>query len=85
MEFGLYKYGKIVFKKGKLVHLQNLVLDFNREVRTFVQEFEQGKTYKYLGTEENEVMRLQQTERKIEERIHEEIKNGTEIRVECQE
>jgi hypothetical protein len=44
MEFGLEKCAKITFKKGKLIHLQNLVVDINREI----QELEQGKTYKYL-------------------------------------
>jgi len=40
MEFGLEKYAKIAFKRGKLVHLQNLVVDINIEI----QELEQGKT-----------------------------------------
>jgi hypothetical protein len=40
VEFGLDKCAKIVFKEGKLVHSQNLVMDINREI----QEFEQGKT-----------------------------------------
>jgi hypothetical protein len=50
MEFGLGKYAKIAFKKGKLVHSQNLWIDINREI----QELEQRKTYEYLGTEEDE-------------------------------
>ena len=33
MEFGLDKYAKIVRKKGKLVHSQNLTLDINREIQ----------------------------------------------------
>ena len=40
MEFGLEKCAKITFKRGKLTHLQNLVIDTNREI----QELEQGKT-----------------------------------------
>jgi len=48
MEFGLEKYAKITFKRGKLTHFQNLVIGINREI----QELEQGKTYKYLGIEE---------------------------------
>ena len=48
MEFGLEKCAKIRFKRGKLTHSQNLVIDTNREI----QELEQGKTYKYLGVEE---------------------------------
>ena len=56
---------KIVFKKGKLVHLQNLVIDINREV----QELEQGKTYKYLGTEGIEGIHQQMNERLEKEYI----------------
>ena len=44
MEFGLEKCAKITFKRGKLTHLQNLVIDTNRKI----QELEQGKTYKYV-------------------------------------
>ena len=50
MEFGLDKCVKFTFKGGKLTHSQNLVTDINKEI----QELEQGKTYKYLGTEEDE-------------------------------
>jgi len=50
MEFGLEKCANIAFKKGKLVHSPNLVIEINREI----QELEQGKTYKYLGIEESE-------------------------------
>ena len=49
MEFGLEKCAKITFKRGKLTHLQNLVIDTNR----VTQELEHGKTYKYLGIEES--------------------------------
>jgi len=49
MEFGLEKCAKITYKRGRLTHLQNLVIDTNREI----QELEQGKTYKYLGIEES--------------------------------
>jgi hypothetical protein len=50
MEFGLDKCAKIVFKKGKLVHSQTLVVDINRET----QKLEQRKTYQYLGNEESD-------------------------------
>jgi hypothetical protein len=50
MECGLEKCAKIIFKKGKLIHSQNLGIDINREI----QELELGKTYKYLRTEEGE-------------------------------
>ena len=56
MEFGLEKFAKITFKRGKLTHSQNLVIDTNREI----QELEQGKTYKYLGIEEIEGIQHQQ-------------------------
>jgi hypothetical protein len=56
MEFWLDKWAKIVFKKGKLVHLQNLVVDINREI----QELEQGKTYKHPGIEESDSIQHQQ-------------------------
>ena len=36
MDFGLEKCAKITFKKGKLIHSQNLVIDINREIRTRV-------------------------------------------------
>ena len=39
MEFGLEKCAKITFKRGKLTHLQNLVIDTNREI----QQLEHGK------------------------------------------
>jgi len=56
MEFGLEKCAKIAFKRGKLVHSQNLAIDINREI----QEVEQGETYKYLGIEESEGVQHQQ-------------------------
>jgi len=40
MEFGLEKCAKIVFKRGKIVRSQNLVIDINREI----QELQQRKT-----------------------------------------
>ena len=33
MEFGLEKSAKIMFKRGKLTHLQNLVIDTKREIQ----------------------------------------------------
>jgi hypothetical protein len=33
MEFGLEKWVKIIFKRGKVVHYQNLVIDINREIQ----------------------------------------------------
>ena len=56
MEFGLETCAKITFKRGKLTHSQNLVIDTNREI----QELEQGKAYIYLGIEESEGIQHQQ-------------------------
>ena len=56
MEFELGKCGKIVLKRGKLVHSQHLILDFNREI----QKLKQGKTFKYPGIEESEGIQHQQ-------------------------
>ena len=63
IEFGLEKFVKIAFKRGKLVHSQNLVIDINREI----QELEQGKTYKYLGIEESEGMHHQQMKERLKQ------------------
>ena len=32
MDFGLEKCAKITFKKGRLIHSQNLMIDINREI-----------------------------------------------------
>ena len=48
IEFGLEKCANVTFKRDKLTHSQNLVMDTNREI----QEPEQEKMYKYLGIEE---------------------------------
>ena len=63
MDFGLEKCAKITFKKGKLIHSQNLVIDINREV----QELEQGKTYKYLRIEESEGIQHQQMKERLKQ------------------
>jgi len=59
--FGLDKCQKTVLKRGKLVHSQNLILDFNREI----QELEQGIACKYLGIEENEGIQHQQMNERL--------------------
>ena len=60
-KFGLDKCAKTVLKRGKLVHSQNLILDFNRELK----ELKQGKTHKYLGTEESKGIQPQQTKERM--------------------
>ena len=63
MEFGLEKYAKIMLKRGKLTHLQNLVIDTNRDI----QDLEQGKTYKYLGIKETEGIHHQQMKERLKQ------------------
>jgi hypothetical protein len=63
MEFGLEKCAKITFKRGKLTHLQNLVIDTNREI----QELEEGKSYKYLGIEESKGIQHQQKKERLKQ------------------
>ena len=63
MEFGLEKCDKIAFKRGKLVHSKNLVIDIKRAI----QELEQGKTYKYLGIEESEGTLHQQMKERLKQ------------------
>jgi hypothetical protein len=67
MNFGLEKCAKIIFKKGKLIHLQNLVIDINREI----QELQQGKTYTFLGIEESEGIQHQQMKERLKRNIGE--------------
>jgi hypothetical protein len=63
MEFGLEKCAKIAFKRGKLVHLLNLVVNISRKI----QELEQGKTYKYLWIEESEGIQHQQMKERLKQ------------------
>jgi len=69
MEFGLDKCAKIVLKKRKVVLSQNLIRNIIREV----QQLEQGKTFRYLGSEESEDIH-QQVMIMVEEGIHQEIR-----------
>jgi hypothetical protein len=63
MELGLEKCAKITFKRGKLIHSQNLVIDINREI----QELQQGKAYQYLGIQESERIQHQQTKGRLKQ------------------
>jgi hypothetical protein len=63
MDFGLEKCAKITFKKRKIIHSQNLMIDIDREI----QELEQGKTYKYLGTEESDGIQHQQMKERLKQ------------------
>jgi len=75
MEFGLEKCAKIVFKRGKLVHSQNLVIETNREIH----ELEEGKTYKYLGIEESERIQHQHMKERLKQEYSRRLKNDSEI------
>ena len=74
MDFGLEKCAKITFKKGKLIHSQNLVIDINREI----QELEQGKTYKYLGIEESEGIQHHQMKERLKQVYRRRLRNRLE-------
>jgi len=63
MEFGLEKHAKFAFKRGKLIHSQNLVIDINREI----QELEQEKTHKYLRMEEIEGIQHEQMKERLKQ------------------
>ena len=61
---------KITFKRGKLTHSQNLVIDTNREI----QELEQGKTYTYLGIAESEGIQRQQMKERFKQEYSRRLK-----------
>ena len=63
-DFGLEKFAKTVLKKGKLVHSQYLISDFNRAI----QQLEQGKTNKYLRTEESKEIQHQQMKERLKKK-----------------
>ena len=63
MEFGLEKNAKIAFKRGKLVHSQNILIDSNGEI----QELEEGKTCGFLGIEGSEGVQRQQVEGRLKQ------------------
>jgi len=70
VDFGLEKCAKITLKEGKLIYSQNLVIDINREI----QEFEQGKMYKYLGIEESEGIQHQQMKERLKQEYSRRLK-----------
>ena len=63
MAFGLEKCAKVTFKGGKLIQVQNLMIDATREI----QELEQGETYKYLGIEEKDGIQHQQMKERLQQ------------------
>jgi hypothetical protein len=81
MEFRLDECAKIVLNEGKLFHSQNLILDITREM----QELEQAKPYRYVGTEDSGGIQHQPMKESLKKEYTRIIKNDTEIQVECQE
>ena len=82
MEFRLDKRAKIVLKKGKSVHSRNLVTtSINRENTANSLE-RKTPTGTLALKEENVLIKNWKTEKKW---VHREIKNDTEINVECKE
>jgi hypothetical protein len=75
MESGFDKCAKIVFKKGKLVHSQNLVVDISTEI----QELEQEKTYKHLGIEESDGIQHPQMNETLKKEYTRRLRNDTDI------
>jgi len=57
----VHRCAKAALKTVTLVHSHNLILDFKSDI----QELEQGKTYKHLGTEESEGMQHQHTKERM--------------------
>jgi uncharacterized protein YbjQ (UPF0145 family) len=61
MEFGLHKCAKIELKNVTLIHTQNIIVDFNREIK----ELRQGKTQKYVRNFKNEGIKNQEMEGRL--------------------
>lgn len=61
MEFGLEKYAKASFKKGKLALTGNIIID----EYTAIEELNQEGIYKYLGVDESDGMQHSKMKEKI--------------------
>ena len=61
MEFGLDKYAKATFIKGKLTKTSNIVLNQD----TAIKQLDQEGTYKYLGINEGDGMQHSKMKEKI--------------------
>ena len=61
MEFGLDKYAKATFKRGKKVSAEGILLNDHQ----FIQDLDQAETYKYLGMDEGEGVQHHQMKVKI--------------------
>ena len=65
MEFGLEKYAKASFMKGKLASTGNIIIDDDTEIK----ELDQEGVYKYLGVDESDGI---QHNSKMKEKIRKE-------------
>ena len=61
MEFGLDKYAKATFKRGKKVSAEGILLNHHQ----LIQDLDQAETHKYLGMEEGEGVQHHQLKAKI--------------------
>ena len=61
MEFGLDKFAKATFKRGRLADSSNIELDVN----TIIQDIDQEGTYKYLEVSEGDGVQRSQMKEKI--------------------
>ena len=70
MEFGLDKYAKATFIKGKLTKTSNIVLNQD----TAIKELDQEGTYKYLGINEGDGMQHSKMKEKFRKEYYRRIR-----------
>ena len=70
MEFGLDKYSKATFIKGKLTKTSNIVLNQD----TAIKELDQEGTYKYLGINEGDGIQHSKMKEKIRKEYYRRIR-----------
>ena len=70
MEFGLDKYAKATFIKGKLTKTSNIVLNQD----TAIKELDQEGTYKYLGINEGDGIHHSKVKEKIRKEYYRRIR-----------
>ena len=70
MEFGLDKFAKATFKRGKLTSSENIQIDIN----TTIQNFEPENTYKYLRINEGDGIHHSKMKEKIRKEYYRRIR-----------
>ena len=70
MEFGLDKYAKATFKRGKKVSAEGILINDHQ----FIQDLDQAEIYKYLGMEEGKGVQHHQMKVKIKKEYKQWIK-----------